>query len=265
GGKVVKNVAGYDLCKLYAGSYGTLGLITDATFRLHPAPAAAALVTIDCADPEAAALAVETMAGSPLAPSAIELDWPSASGPIDVSVLLEGDEDSVAGRADRMLSLLGERAMADPRSAQRERADHRRGRPSLSASDAETTVLQIGFWAGQLAAVLMAIRTAALAEDLDPAIGGSAAAGVLHIDVDGDAPADAVLRFVAALRAGLAGRSAGSVPPAAASVVVQRAPAAVRDAVDVWGAVPSLGLMRAIKDQFDPDGRLAPGRLAGGI
>ncbi len=102
GGKVVKNVAGYDLGKLFAGSYGTLGLITEATFRLHPAPAAAAVVTVDCPDAQSAAAAVQSMADSPLAPSAVELDWPSAAAAITVSVLLEGDDDSVAGRADRM-------------------------------------------------------------------------------------------------------------------------------------------------------------------
>jgi glycolate oxidase FAD binding subunit len=39
----------------------------------------------------------------------------------------------------------------------------------------------------------------------------------------------------------------------------------VRDAVDMWGPVPSLAIMRAVKDQFDPDHRMSPGRFAGGI
>jgi glycolate oxidase FAD binding subunit len=58
----------------------------------------------------------------------------------------------------------------------------------------------------------------------------------------------------------------GILPPGAGtSVVVLHAPPAVREAVDVWGPVPALALMRAVKDQFDPDHRLAPGRFAGRI
>jgi glycolate oxidase FAD binding subunit len=49
------------------------------------------------------------------------------------------------------------------------------------------------------------------------------------------------------------------------SAVVLPAPAGVREVVDMWGPVPSLGLMRAVKDQFDPEHRMAPGRFAGGI
>jgi glycolate oxidase FAD binding subunit len=47
--------------------------------------------------------------------------------------------------------------------------------------------------------------------------------------------------------------------------VVLQAPAGVRDAVDLWGPVPGLGLMRAVKDRFDPEHRMAPGRFVGGI
>ena len=106
GGKVVKNVAGYDLGKLFAGSYGTLGLITEATFRLHPKPETSTWITDRCSSPEQAADVARVMADAPLAPSALELSWPSSAASISLSVLLEGDRESVDGRADRMTSLL---------------------------------------------------------------------------------------------------------------------------------------------------------------
>ena len=112
GGKVVKNVAGYDLGKLFAGSFGTLGLITEATFRLHPAPATTTWITRQYPDPQAAAAAIQIIADSPLAPAAIELLWESAAGPISVSALLEGDADSVSARSSRLEELLGRPAQA---------------------------------------------------------------------------------------------------------------------------------------------------------
>ena len=72
--------------------------------------------------------------------------------------------------------------------------------------------------------------------------------------------------LVAALRAAGPLAAAGEDgPPSRGSAVVLHAPAAVRDALDVWGPVPSAGLMRAVKEQFDPGHRMAPGRFAGGI
>jgi len=263
GGKVVKNVAGYDIGKLFAGSYGTLGLITEATFRLHPLPESTALVTLDCPDPAAAAAAVQAIADSPLTPAAIELGWPSAADSISVAALFEGDEASVAGRADRLGQLL-ERAVPGQSPVHTKRTGDRPGPPS-SGRERPGTLLRVAFWAGRLVDVLSAIRRAAEGHGLDPAMGGSAAAGVLEIAVGEEAAADAVAGFVADLRAGLGTLSAGSVLPATASAVVLHAPLAVRDAVDMWGPVQSLELMRAVKGQFDPDNRMAPGRMPGGI
>src|SRR6478735_27185 len=84
GGKVVKNVAGYDLGKLFAGSFGTLGLIVEAVFRLHPRPASAAYVMVDCDGPDEAYWAVAAAVGSELAPSAIEIDRPARDQPVRV-------------------------------------------------------------------------------------------------------------------------------------------------------------------------------------
>jgi glycolate oxidase FAD binding subunit len=258
GGKVVKNVAGYDLGKLFAGSYGTLGLIVEAAFRLHPRPAATSFVTLDAADRESAAAVTALVASSPLAPSAVELDRPARGEPFRVGVLLEGDTEGVAERTARMTELLGS-GSTQP------------GPPAWwgggAAAAADGTLIKVAFWAADLARVLGAVDAAAVSAGIDPAVGGSAAAGVLYAAVAEGAPASAVARFVTDLRAevGAGGGSMPGAPPHRGSAVVLHAPAEVRAAVDLWGPVPGLGLMRAIKDQFDPQHIMAPGRFAGGI
>jgi glycolate oxidase FAD binding subunit len=259
GGKVVKNVAGYDLGKLYTGSYGTLGLITEAVFRLHPLPAASAFVTAGYTGPETAAQAVAAAAGSELAPAAIEIDRPARDGLISVAVLLEGDPAGVAERAAGLRGVLGAgTAVADRPPPWWARVD-----------SADRTVIRIAFWAAALPGVLAAVDRAGAAAGLDPAVGGSAAAGVLHAVLGRGAAPGAVAEFLASLRDGLAalepGSAGGEGPPARASAVVLTAPAPVRDTLDLWGPVPALPLMRALKDQFDPGHLMAPGRFAGGI
>lgn len=269
GGKVVKNVAGYDMGKLFAGSRGTLGLIAEATFRLHPVPAATAYVVAQCPTPADAYALLAAAVGSPHAPVAAEIDWPGDGEPLGLAVALEGDKDGAAARAAMVADLLV--AAAAERGGTTVATLVSRDPPTWWGAGPRHAgaELQVAFWPGDLENVLVQTRNAARQARIDPAIGGSAAAGVLHASLPADADADAgqVGAFVSGLRAALGpGRplvAAGL--PARASVVVLHAPAAVAGHVDMFGPVPSIELMRAVKHQFDPEQAMSPGRFAGGI
>jgi glycolate oxidase FAD binding subunit len=291
GGKVVKNVAGYDLGKLFAGSYGTLGLIVETVFRLHPLPAAAMYTTVDADGRVAARRAVAAAAGSELVPAAVEISRAGRDHPVRVGVLLEGDPAGVAERAAHLREILGAGAMTSPDPpGWWGRTDPGEG---PGGTGAPGTLIRIAFWAGALTRLLAVIDAAAAAVALDPLVAGSAAAGVIYVAFGADTPPTAVAAFVAAVREAFARGEADARPASSpvsdnpvlagpvlagpvlagpvlagavlASGVVVHAPPPVRELVDLWGPVPGLSLMRAVKDQFDPEHRMAPGRFAGGI
>jgi glycolate oxidase FAD binding subunit len=250
GGKVVKNVAGYDIGKLLAGSQGTLALITEATFRLHPVPPAAAWVTAEFGpeDRAAAAAAVAAAAGSVLVPSAVELDWPGSR--LRVGVLLEGTAAGVADRVRQMSSRLAS-VGASPAVADAPV----RWWDQVPASGAPAVVVRVTFWVSALAGVLEAVAAAASGAGVQPTVCGAAGAGLLYACLDPGTGPQQAAQFVATLRERVAGPRGG--------VVVLAAPAEM--AASAYAEVPGAALMRAVKDQFDPGDRMFPGRMAGVI
>jgi glycolate oxidase FAD binding subunit len=234
GGRVVKNVAGYDLGKLLCGSYGTLGVIVSATLRLHPIPAASRYVTATGYEGAAALL------GSQLAPSAVELDRPAAGGPVAVAALFEGTAEGVAARAAAAAKLVGGQVADAP-------PDWFGRWPGTPAG----TLVEVSFPPAGLAGVLTVVDAAAEAAGLAAPVRGSAGQATLHIGLPAGATPESLVRFLAVLRTG-------------GTAVVRHSPAT---SIDWWGPVDpgALALMRRVKDQFDPDHRLAPGRFVGGI
>ena len=234
GGRVVKNVAGYDLGKLVVASFGTLAVVTEAYFRLHPLPEVRRWVTVDAGTPLRAHELTHAVVHSQAVPWAVELDGRT------VSVLLGGRADGVDARVRAVRGLLG-----GDEAAVTEAAPAGWGRYPWTPGE---TGLKVTFALSGLHDVLV------VADEVGARVRGSAGVGVVHAAVaDPAAVPDALAR----LRA-VAARHGGTV-------VVVEAPPEVQQAVDVWGPVPGLDLMRRVKDQFDPDHRLAPGRFVGGI
>ena len=260
GGRVVKNVAGYDLNKLYLGALGTLGVIVEATFKLHPAAAASTALTAVFPDRHGAFDAAMQLVNSNLGPTAVEIcdpslaqDWlgrPNSSW--SLALLTSGLPESVARQRREMAEIV--------RSAGAARIDQ-------EESGAEPGIFRricdLGYSAGREAALLLRCavtpsQIAAAAAELDgalqaspPAVLASPGSGLLRLFWR-ELPPDPAAALAAARTA--IGRLLGTV-------TVERCPAELKSAVEVWGiAGPDIALMHDLKAAFDPNAILNPGR-----
>ncbi len=249
GGKVVKNVAGYDLSKLFTGSLGTLGVIADCNFRLHPRPEAARTVALEPESTLAAGQAAQAIMHAQLVPSAVELNWSEDTRLL--TVLIEGIEPSVEAQAETASYLLrGFGELAD------EEANSLRPLAPPGAGDDEVAI-KISAPPAELTGVLDSTLGACSRRGVAARITGHAGVGVTYAALSG-ADEEARVQVVEELRE-IWTRRGGSV-------VVREALPTFKERVEVWGPLGSrLELTRRVKEKFDPRGTLNPGRFAGGI
>ncbi len=276
GAKVVKNVTGYDMNKLYVGSLGTLGVILEATFRLYPIPPTEHTWAAAFPTASKAREAIAKILDSPLVPNALEL--------LNHSAALEVGRQSgiVPGSAGCLLAV----AVASVPEAVRAQLEQARkiGRDA-GANDGQMLEGEAHekFWAAVRnfdaghdggivlkASVLLdrlgdaVMQGERIAEELGlaMAIVAEAGTGIVRYYLRGEGvEADRLRRLaeaVASLRA--------FATNAKGSLVVLHAPPDIKARVDVWGPVgEALPLMRGLKQQFDPGGILNPGRFVEGL
>jgi glycolate oxidase FAD binding subunit len=246
GSKVVKNVAGYDLSKLFTGSLGTLGIIATANFRLHPIPEAARTIAVEVESPQAAGEAAQAIVHSQVEATAVELHWSEKTRLL--AVLVESIPAGVEAKVETASFLL--RPFGEVRELSDGEVEH------LPADD--EVVVKIAAPPADLADVLGSVLGAAERRGLaHPRLTGHAASGVTFAGLSGGDEETRAL-FVEEVREIWIRRGG--------SVTLQRAPLSLKNRVGTWdNGGDYLGLIRRVKEKFDPRGGLNPGRFVGGI
>jgi len=255
GGKVVKNVAGYDLSKLFTGSLGTLGVIAEANFRLHPIRESARTVFVEVDDhgqiPEVAQ-ALTHSSFSQFVLDALEMRWESDRGVI--AALFEGIEPAVEAQsssATEILSSFGETNVLGKDDG--DEFWNSFARLPWSKGDVG---LKIGAPPSELTAILDSVLGAAERAGVEVRLSGHAGTGVMFAGLSGED--DGLVDVVEEVRE-IRVRRGGSV-------VMQEAPLSIKERLEVWGpAGDYLGLTRRVKEKFDPGYTMNPGRFLGGI
>jgi glycolate oxidase FAD binding subunit len=266
GGKTVKNVAGYDLSKLFVGSYGTLGIITEATLKLHAIPEVRRWNIAGYENIGHCLSAADQIMNSRIMPNAFNLlHFPqgtevlggTSGGRFLLELLFEGKKESVRGLS------AGTEDIFKSSGAKRRTLDEKNGISLDKSLDAEF------MGASEVLALKVTVppaRVAPVVESLcsDPSwaennIRAFYAAGViqiLHPCKKGDE--EVIAHKVRELR--------GKIRSLNGSLVVEKLPKNLQGSVEIWGEeIAHMDIMRAIKREFDPYAIFVSGRFVGGI
>jgi len=245
GGRVVKNVSGYDMHRMHTGALGALGVITGASFKLSPLPASQASFVLDCGSLAAAGSVAHTIWDRNLATRAITILDPEAAAAIGLrrspavlvefaggEVVVERSSETVAGIARDQGAIL---ESAEPEAWRRLR--------SLAHSEADATVIRAGVPASEVATIVG--QASAM---MGPAW-GHLAAGAVWARPAADARSLEALRGAAESRGGY--------------LQLESASRSLRESFAPFGRGDA-ELVGALKSQFDANGTLNPGRWGAG-
>ena len=232
GGKVVKNVAGYDLCKLLVGSFGTLGIITEATFKVSPLPPARYTCVTTLAH-------LPSIQASPICPQFVEMLNTSAAHAVGIQPL---DDDTV------VIGVAGTDEEVDWQASQ------------LATKPVEFLPTSLNELGAQEKVMLRIVGQFSEFKSLHRLIVeffGARALIAAHVTL-------CVFRCAMPMSPTLP----ASIKRLreAYQVIIERGPSELKAEVDVWGeAGSSIELMKKIKQQFDPRAMMSMGRFAGGL
>ena len=259
GGRVVKNVAGYDLMKLFTGSYGTLGILTEVTFRVYPVQEASGTVVL-IGEAEAIASTTKTLLASAMTPTAVDLlstELVTQLGlgqGMGLMVRFQSVIHSVKEQSSRLLEVGQKLGLQGTLYADSDEASLWQSLPEQIWRTPQQPAItcKIGVLPTAAVTTLTKLDTLTSSSGLGLIHAGSGL-GLLRLD-----PAVVTPQTIMEMRRHCESQNG--------FLTVLEAPISLKQQLDVWGYNGNaLEIMRRIKQQFDPKNLLSPHRFVGGI
>ncbi len=252
GGRVVKNVAGYDLMKLFTGSYGTLGIISQVTFRVYPLPESSGTVIL-IGEAEGLAQAAQILLSSALTPTAVDLLSPDLVAKLGLGkgtgliVRFQSIAESVQQQSARLLEVGEKLGLQGTKCSEDDEHQLWQRLPETmwNRNTKSTIICKIGIRPSEAVTAIDQLPVQ------DALIHAGSGLGVLRFEA---ATAQTLLQVRQRCEA------------KGGFLTVLAAPTHIKQELDVWGYTGSaIDLMRRIKQQFDPENIFSPNRFISGI